>query len=158
MKIAKSIMPALLLGALALPAFSGAAHAAPVKWQPTLDAAMKQAKRTGKPIFIDFYATWCGPCKLLDKSYATKTMQTAASRYIMVKVDVDKNQPIAQKYGADSLPTMLFLSSKGKVLGRKVGFMLPQGIRTEKEAVAHIAKDVANSMTVMRQSANKVRA
>jgi len=157
MKIAKSIVPALVLGC-ALPLFTQVAEAKPVKWEPTVAGALKLAKTTGKPVFIDFYATWCGPCKLLDKAYETKEMQAAASRYIMVKVDVDKDQEVAQKYKADALPTMVFLNSKGNVLARKVGFMLPEGIRTEKDAVVHVAKDVAKSMTYWRKSANKVRA
>lgn len=151
MKISKTIWPALAFSALA--SCSTVAHAAPIQWQPSLDVALRQARSTGKPVFIDFYATWCGPCKILDKAYLEPAMQKAASRYIMVKVDVDKNQPIAAKYGADALPTMLFLNSKGKVLGRKVGFSLPREVRTEGQAVKQVAKDVAKSMAYMRKKA-----
>jgi thioredoxin len=150
MKIAKSLLPALMLTAVALPS-----NAAPVKWQPSVAAAIKEAKRSGKPVFIDFYATWCGPCKLLDQAYDKPALKAEASRYVMVKVDVDKSQAEAQKYGIQAMPTMVFLNRNGKVVARKEGFAVPQSARTEAAIVNHVAKDVAGSMAWIRKNKNK---
>lgn len=143
MKFAKFVVPTLMLSAFA----AAPSQAASVKWQPSLNAALKEAKRSGKPVFIDFYATWCGPCKLLDKAYEKPEMKAAASRYVMVKVDVDKNQSIAQKYGVQAMPTMVFLNSQGKILARKEGFAVPRSAKTEASIINYVAKDVAQSMT-----------
>jgi len=135
--------------AVALLGATAPTHAAPLKWH-TLPAGLQEAKRTGKPLFVDFYADWCGPCKLLDKAYDEAAFKKEASRYILVKVDVDKHPDWALKYNASSLPTMAFLNSRGKEVGRKIGFSLPRGVKTEAQAIPGVAKDVAASMRYIR--------
>lgn len=138
---------------LALPFLSvvAAPSQAAVKWR-TLPAAMSEAKRTGKPIFIDFYATWCKPCHILEKAYATPAMRAEVSRYIMVKIDVEKDQAAASKYQVTSMPTMVFLDSKGKMVQQKVGFSVPPSAKTEKDFVKYAAKDVNAAMKWVRKN------
>ena len=68
---------------------------------------------------VDFYATWCGPCKMmgpvLDELASTRCEVSIA------KVDVDKLQPLAQKYGVMSIPTLL-LFKNGNLVDKKIGF------------------------------------
>ena len=72
-----------------------------------------------KPAMIDFFATWCGPCKMLGP-----VMEQLADRYdgkaVVAKVDVDEQQMLAIQYGVMSVPTVLFLKN-GEEVGRLVG-------------------------------------
>lgn len=65
------------------------------------------------PVIIDFYATWCGPCRTLSP-----LVEEMAKKYdgkiIVYKVDTDKEQNLAQSMGISSLPTLLFIPTKGQ--------------------------------------------
>jgi len=86
--------------------------------RPLLD----QAKREGKLVFVDFYATWCGPCKAMDRNvFADPKVGTFFNEnFINYKVDADgKGSHIAAIYDIKSLPTLLFLDTDGEVLARQ---------------------------------------
>jgi len=98
----------------------------PIQWHNSLDKAIVEAERDKKPILVDFYATWCAPCKLMDKeTYPDPQVMYEAERWVMVKIDVDKNQQIALKYNATELPTTAFLKSDGTHATGFVGFASP---------------------------------
>jgi thiol:disulfide interchange protein DsbD len=95
-----------------------------IAWLTELPPALASAKETGKPIMIDFFATWCGPCKMLDKqTYSDDRVAAASTNWLMVRIDVDKNQTLAQYYSVSSIPTIVTLGSDGKELQREVGFI-----------------------------------
>lgn len=94
-----------------------------IAWKKTMAAALKEAKRTGKPIMVDFYATWCGPCKMLDEqTYSKAEVIREAKRWVAVKVDVDKQAKLAQKYKVEAMPTVAFLKPDGTLADNFVGF------------------------------------
>ena len=79
----------------------------------------KQLINSDKPVLVDFYADWCGPCKvqapiLKDVSAATH------GKARIIKIDVDKNQGIAMQYKVQSIPTII-LFKKGKPVWRQAG-------------------------------------
>ena len=71
-------------------------------------------------VLIDFFATWCGPCKML--SPVIEQVEREHPELKVVKVDVDEAPQIAVKYGIQAIPT-LFLIKEGKVIDKRMGYL-----------------------------------
>ena len=76
---------------------------------------------------VDFFATWCGPCRML--SPVIENIATSRDNIKVAKVDVDKFNDLAHTYGVMSIPTLI-LFKNGKVVSTKVGF-LPEPLLNE---------------------------
>ena len=109
---------------VAKPAQSQAAPVAgEIAWVNDLAQGLGLAKQSGKPVMTDFYAGWCGWCKKLDAEvYTNKDVIALSQKFVCVKVDSDKNQEDAQKYGVRGLPTIVFMNSEGKASNTVVGY------------------------------------
>lgn len=95
-----------------------------ISWLMDLTPALAKGRESGQPIMIDFYADWCGPCKMLDaQTYSNDQVAAASTNWVMVRIDVDRNQGLAQEYRVSSIPTIVVLSPEGKEVQRRVGFI-----------------------------------
>ena len=93
------------------------------------DAAFeKTVLKSTTPVIVDFWAPWCGPCKMVAP-ILDKLAKDYEGKIIVAKVNTDENQEWAGRYGVQGIPTMLFVA-KGKVLHRQVG-AVPEGILRE---------------------------
>ena len=73
------------------------------------------------PVLVDFYADWCGPCKMMAPVISELATELNG-KIKVIKIDVDRNQAVAQKYQIKGIPTFM-LFHKGAVLWRKSGAM-----------------------------------
>lgn len=74
-----------------------------------------------KPILVDFFATWCGPCKMLSP-ILKEVKDQLGEQISIIKIDVDKNQQVAAQYQVGGVPTMI-LFQNGKQLWRQSGVL-----------------------------------
>ena len=92
--------------------------------EDTLDradsVAVKKSNAKGKVVVIDFFATWCGPCKAMAPAME-KMEQKYSDKIEFRKVDIDKNRSLAQKYEIEAVPTLVILSPKGEIINKIVG-------------------------------------
>ena len=75
--------------------------------------------KSDKPVMVDFWAAWCGPCRMVGP-IIDQIGEDYGDKAVVGKVDVDANQEFAAKYGVRNIPTVLIFQN-GEVVGRQVG-------------------------------------
>ena len=100
----------------------------------------KTVLQSSLPVIVDFWAPWCGPCRMVAPTL-DKLAKEYAGKLVVAKVNTDENPQWAQKYGVQGIPTMLFVAN-GKVVHRQVGAAPEPRLR---EAVADFLAVVAQA-------------
>ena len=102
-----------------------------ISWEENLDSAFDLASTSNKIVMIEFMAEWCPPCKRMEKeTFSNDKIINKSNEFIFVKVDVDKNQDIAneykrnaKKYGGIGIPNILFIDKDKNIVHQTVGFL-----------------------------------
>lgn len=104
-------------------------------FQGTYEEALQKAKEEQKDLFVDFWAEWCAPCKMLAKEVFTDSLvgEYFNARFVCVQLNVEEagNKEIVKRFKPEALPTLAFVSGVGKELRRAAGFISPQGLLQE---------------------------
>jgi len=98
--------------------------------EESFGAAVLAAK---KPVLVDFFAPWCGPCQMLAPLLA-KLAEESGGQLTIVKANVDETFALAERYGITGVPTLI-LFENGKPAGRTVGLPSPRELRNWLQSV-----------------------
>src|SRR5437870_3150367 len=93
----------------------------------------KEIKQETKPVVLDVYASWCGPCQQM-MPIVEELSQELSGSYKFAKLNVDEARDISIQYGVISVPTFLFLKN-GQVKGKETGYMSKETLQEKIEAV-----------------------
>ncbi len=91
------------------------------------------ALNSDKPVIVDFWAEWCGPCRMVSPLIA-ELAQEYDGKAVIGKLNVDQNPEISMKYGIRSIPTVLYIKS-GEVVDKMVGAAPKQQYASKLDAV-----------------------
>ncbi|GAB4380434.1 MAG: hypothetical protein Kow0075_11720 [Salibacteraceae bacterium] len=101
-----------------------------VFFEGSWEEALAEAKKQNKPIFLDAYASWCGPCKLMKARVFTNPEVGAFfnEHFVNYEMNMEKGigPKVARNYGVTAYPTLFFLDPDGKILKRAVGYHHPE--------------------------------
>jgi tetratricopeptide (TPR) repeat protein len=132
-----------------------AAASAEVRWSDeSYDQIVQRARQENKYVYIDFYATWCGPCKRLDSvTYPDEKVGGLLNSMIAAKWDAEKEPwlAIATQYKVHAYPTLLVLAPDGKEVDRHLGFLDPEPFVTTIDGYRHGVGTIADLQNQLRE-------
>ncbi len=127
-----------------------------IKWYEDFDEGLAEAKRTGKPMMIDFYTDWCHWCDELDKKvYTNSDVIKLAKDFISVKVDADADEETKEKYRVNAYPTIIFTDYQGKEISKIVGYKKASSFaQSMSQALAKVPRPIVKPK--IRKTSSKV--
>jgi len=124
-------------------------------FQGTFEEALAKAKEEGKPIFVDAYAVWCGPCKRMAKMVFTdqKVGEFYNANYVNMKLDMERGEGLKfrKKYPVSAFPTLFYINSSGEVLQKVKGAQ-------QVEAFIKLGKSVLDKVDHSKDFAKEYKA
>ena len=97
------------------------------------DENIKEAIQSGKPVVVDFWAEWCGPCRMVGP-VVEELAKEYEGRVIIGKLDVDENVETPNEYGIRNIPTILFFKD-GQIVDKQIGAAAKAALTAKVEAL-----------------------
>lgn len=125
------IVPWVLAAAVA------AAFAGEITWTTDIKGALARGVAEKRPVYADFWAVWCAPCKAMEETtYRNAKIVTAMERFVPLKVDQDVQPVFCERHEIEALPTAMFLDGEGRELARLSGLLKPDELVARMNTVS----------------------
>jgi thiol:disulfide interchange protein len=119
-----------------------------IPWSYSLDEGLAKAKKTSKPVMIDFMALWCPPCKAMeDSTFSDADVIAKSGAFIPVRIDIERERELAakynglaRKYGGIGIPNILFLDAEGAEIKHIVGYYSPRQLVAAMDSALALAR------------------
>lgn len=102
-----------------------------------------QVLQNDLPVVVDFWAPWCGPCKMVAP-ILDKLAEEYSGKVVIAKVNTDEDQQFAMQYGVQGIPTMIFVND-GKLIHRQVGALPEPMLRDLFEQFINLAAEASEN-------------
>lgn len=106
-------------------------------YKGSYDNFLRSAKKHNKPVLIEFWASWCGPCKKMEaETYSDANLADFVNRnFVVYRVDIDSNEgmEIVEKFGIKVFPTVLVADYRGNEVAQLSGFYSPKYLENSLE-------------------------
>ena len=93
----------------------------------------KEIKKSDKPVIIDVYASWCGPCQMMGPIFE-ELSKDLSDKYKFAKINIDEQRDIAIEYNVSSIPTFVFIKN-GEIVGKETGYMDKETLKGKIESL-----------------------
>ena len=157
MKQIRIFLFALLCTFLVFPAMAQEGKGIQV-FKGTFAQALAKAKAEGKPLFVDFYAVWCGPCKKMEKQIfpQSEVGEYFNKHFVALQLDAEKpeNVDVAKTYKVEAFPTLGIFDGEGKALSINVGYMNAQELMAMAKTAVGEVKGFEQLYKEYRQNPN----
>lgn len=114
-----------------------------IQWSTDISTAQKLAKELDKPLMVDFMATWCPPCNMMeDSTFNQPEVIKRSLNFVTVRIDVDAQKEVAEKYGSNArkyggigIPNILFMDDGGFKFRHIIGYQSPEKLSAVMDTV-----------------------
>ena len=96
-------------------------------WQDDYAKAVAEAANKHQPVLLDFSASWCGPCRMMERTtFADAGVRGEMQGYLLVKVDFDQARDLVARYRVEAIPTCILLNQFGEKVAATTGYLAPE--------------------------------
>lgn len=124
-----------------------------------LNLARSIANKSGRLIVMDFWASWCGPCKIMDSElWKSPEIQNVSKNFIGVRIDVEVEKTLVKRYQANSIPKVVIITVNGDVIWEQEGYDYADTFLRIFEAIPENVSDLNKQLQLLANNKNDLQA